>query len=162
MNKITTNKDKLEFECDLVYYEDGLKIANQLKNVILFGKHKNCVGLAHNQIGGNKKVFIAKIDNKWRTFINPKITFFEGKKFEHEESCMSFPNKSNKVIRWNKIELTHQVRARNDYNTNPNDNYGEMWKKELFFGFNAVIIQHEMDHLNGIHIFNKNKDNNNG
>ena len=26
MNKITTNKDKLEFECDLVYYEDGLKI----------------------------------------------------------------------------------------------------------------------------------------
>ena len=154
MNKITTNKDKLEFECDLVYYEDGLKIANQLKNVILFGKHKNCVGLAHNQIGGNKKVFIAKIDNKWRTFINPKITFFEGKKFEHEESCMSFPNKSSKVIRWNKIELTHQINARN--------NNDDMWKKELFFGFNAVIIQHEMDHLNGIHIFNKNKDNNNG
>ena len=152
MNKITKNKDKLEFECDLVYYEDGLKIANQLKNIILFGKHKSCVGLAHNQIGGNKRVFIAKIDNKWRTFINPKITFYYTweKPFEHEESCMSFPNKSNKIIRWNKIELTHQINARN--------NNDDMWKKDLFFGFNAVIIQHEMDHLNGIHIFNKNKE----
>ena len=63
---------------------------------------------------------------------------------------MSFPNKSNKIIRWNKIELTHQINARN--------NNDDMWKKELFFGFNAVIIQHEMDHLNGIHIFNKNKE----
>ena len=150
MNKITMNKDKLEFKCDLVYYTDGLKIANQLKQVILFGKHKNCVGLAHNQISGNKRVFIAKIDNIWRTFINPKITFFEGKKFEHEESCMSFPNKSSKVIRWNKVELTHQVNARN--------NNDDMWSKELFFDFNACIIQHEMDHLNGIHIFNKNKE----
>ncbi len=158
MNKITTDRNKLEFECSLVYYTEGLKIANQLKQVVLFGKHKNCVGLAHNQIGGDKSVFIAKIDNKWRTFINPVITgcidsnySIEDNKFEHEESCMSFPNKSNKVIRYKKIELKHQIKARND-------NDGGIWKTEIFSGFNACVIQHEMDHLNGIHIFNKNKD----
>ena len=153
MNKITTDKNKLEFECSLVYYTEGLKIANQLKQVVLFGKHKNCVGLAHNQIGGDKSVFIAKIDNKWRTFINPEITYKDDL-FKHQESCMSFPNKSNKVIRYKKIELKHQIKARND-------NEGSMWKTEIFSGFNACVIQHEIDHLNGIHIFNKNEDNNN-
>tara|TARA_Y100000034_G_C6818049_1_gene368203 strand:- start:308 stop:778 length:471 start_codon:yes stop_codon:yes gene_type:complete len=154
MTRITTNKADLEFKCDDVYYTEGLQIAKKLKQAVLFGKNKDCVGLAHNQIKGSNNVFIAKIDGVWRTFINSKITFFEGKKFTHEESCMSFPNKSSKVIRWNKIELTHQVKARND-------NYGDMFEKELFFGFNACIIQHEVDHLNGIHIFNKNKDTNN-
>lgn len=166
MNKITTDRNKLEFECSLVYYTEGLKIANQLKQVVLFGKHKNCVGLAHNQIGGDKSVFIAKIDNKWRTFINPFFInpFIIGgndtnytigdNKFEHEESCMSFPKKSNKVIRYKNIRLKHQIKARSD-------NEGSMWKEETFTGFNACVIQHEMDHLKGIHIFNKNEDNNN-
>jgi peptide deformylase len=157
---ITTNKKDLEFKCKDVYFTEGLKIAKQLKQVVLFGKNKNCIGLAHNQIRGNKNVFIAKINNKWRTFINSKITFYDYSDtkttFLHTESCMSFPNKSNQILRYNKIELTHQVRARNDFNNNPNDNYGEMFKKEIFYGFDACIIQHEVDHLNGVHIFNKN------
>ena len=150
--KITTNKKDLQFKCEDVNFTEGLKIAKQLKQVVLFGKNKDCVGLAHNQIRGNKNVFIAKINNIWRTFINPEITFYDyncGKKtFLHQESCMSFPNKSNKVLRYNKIELTHQIKARND-------NYGNAFKVELFYNFNACIIQHEIDHLNGIHIFNK-------
>ena len=88
-------------------------------------------------------------NNKWRTFINPSITKKEDS-FMHQESCMSFPNKSNKIIRYKKIELTHQVKARND-------SRGDMWKTELFYNFDACIIQHEIDHLNGIHIFNKNE-----
>ena len=146
MNKITTNKDKLEFECDLVYYEDGLKIANQLKNVILFGKHKNCVGLAHNQIGGNKSVFVAKIDNKWRYFINPTIVSTGSESHTLSESCMSFPNKYSKVKRYLEIELHHQVKARNDIK-------GNAFITERFKGFNAIVIQHEVAHLGGKTIF---------
>ena len=152
---ITTNKKDLQFKCQEVYYIEGLKIAKQLKQVVLFGKNKDCVGLAHNQIKGNKRVFIAKINNIWRTFINPFIVgcidgnySIEDNKYIHRESCMSFPNKSNQVIRYKKIELKHQIKARNDNN-------GSMWKTEIFSGFNACIIQHEMDHLKGIHIFNK-------
>ena len=89
--KITTNKKDLEFKCDELYYTDALKIAKQLKQVVLYPQHKNCIGLAHNQIRGNKAVFIAKISNKWRTFINPCITKKDGI-FTHQEICMSFPN----------------------------------------------------------------------
>ena len=102
--KITTNKKDLEFKCDELYYTDALKIAKQLKQVVLYPQHKNCIGLAHNQIRGNKAVFIAKISNKWRTFINPCITKKDGI-FTHQESCMSFPNKSNKITRYETIEL---------------------------------------------------------
>ena len=144
---ITTNKKDLEFKCQQVYYTEGLEIAKKLKQVVLYGNNKSCIGLAHNQIRGNKAVFIAKINNKWRTFINPTIIKKEDS-FMHQESCMSFPRKSNKVTRYNKIELTHQIKARND-------NDGNMFIKEVFTGFDACIIQHEMDHLNGIHIFNK-------
>ena len=63
-------------------------------------------------------------------------------------SAVIFPNKYNNVKRHLKIELQHQIKARND-------NDGNMFIKEVFTGFNACIIQHEMDHLNGIHIFNK-------
>ena len=151
MNRITINKADLEFKCDDVYYTEGLEIAKKLKQVALFGNNKTCIGLAHNQIKGNKNVFIAKIGGVWRSFINSKITFYEGTKFKDDEQCMSFPGKSNKILRWSKIELKHQVKARNDNN-------GSMWRTEVFSGFNACIIQHEVDHLNGIHIFNKNKD----
>ena len=144
---ITTNKKDLEFKCQQVYYTEGLEIAKKLKQVVLYGNNKSCIGLAHNQIRGNKAVFIAKINNKWRTFINPTIIKKEDS-FMHQESCMSFPRKSNKVTRYNKIELTHQIKARNDNN-------GNMFITEIVEGFSACIIQHEIDHLNGIHIFNK-------
>ena len=54
---------------------------------------------------------------------------------------MSFPGKENKVNRFQDIVLQH-------YTEN-----GMIVEK--FSGQNAQIIQHEIDHLNGIHIFNK-------
>ena len=61
---------------------------------------------------------------------------------------MSFPNKFNKVKRFNKIIVKHQVKARNS-------NDGNAFITEEFEGMNSFIIQHEIDHLNGIHILNK-------
>jgi peptide deformylase len=140
--KITTNKNDLEFKCQDISYNEGLKISKKLKQVVLFGSNKNCVGLAHNQIKGNKNVFIAKINNKWITFINATII----KKSDPQkvvESCMSFPNKFNNVNRFYNITISHL--KENNYII------------EEFNGFNAQIIQHEIDHLKGIHIFNKKK-----
>ena len=139
--KITTNKKDLEFKCDELYYTDALKIAKQLKQVVLYPQHKNCIGLAHNQIRGSKAVFIAKINNIWRSFINAEIISYSKENFKHLEGCMSFPNKENKVMRHNKIILRHETI--------------NGFINEEFTGFNACIIQHEIDHLNGKHIFNK-------
>ena len=146
--QIIRNKEILEKECKLVYLKEGLTITRKLLSVCLFGKNKDCVGLAHNQVGGNKRVFVAKINNLWTTFINPEIVSTSEDYIMHSESCMSFPNKFNKVKRFNKITLEHQVRARNSNN-------GNAFITEEFEGMDSFIIQHEIDHLNGIHIFNK-------
>tara|TARA_R100001594_G_scaffold150182_1_gene210419 strand:+ start:948 stop:1400 length:453 start_codon:yes stop_codon:yes gene_type:complete len=146
--RIVTDKNKIETKCKLVYFKEGLIISKKLISVCLTGKNKDCIGLAHNQIGGDKFVFVAKLNNKWRSFINAEIVSTSEDYIIHSESCMSFPNKFNKVKRFNSIIIKHQIKARNDSN-------GDAFITEEFNGMNSFIIQHEIDHLNGIHIFNK-------
>ena len=136
-------------QCDvIIYYNDALIISKKLLNTCLLGNNKDCIGLAHNQIKGNKNIFVAKIDNKWRSFINSEIISTSKDYIMHTESCMSFTNKFNTVKRYNSVTIKHQIKSRNDLN-------GDAFITEEFTGFDACIIQHEIDHLNGIHIFNK-------
>ena len=139
--RIVTDKNKIESDCYNCTYKEGQIISRKLVSICLINKNKDCVGLAHNQIGGNKRVFVAKINNKWRSFINPYIVSTSNDYIMHEESCMSFPNKFNKVKRYTGIKIKHH--------------FLDTFITEEFTGFNAFIIQHEIDHLNGIHIFNK-------
>ena len=141
-----SNKDKIEKECGFVYFNDGVTIMRKLLSVCLYGKNKDCIGLAHNQIGGNKKVFVAKIDNKWSGFINSEIIETSDTYNTHTESCMSFPNKFNKVKRYDWVIIRHQIKSR----TIPQD---DAFINEKFEGRNSQIIQHEIAHLEGKHIF---------
>jgi peptide deformylase len=102
------------------------------------------VGLAATQLGIKKRFFGIKFDNKVRIFINPKIVNYfdkmvfpvmvnEGKDSEDFlEGCLSFPNLFGTVKRYLKIEVES------------NDG------KELLEGFEAIVFQHELDHLNGV------------
>ena len=142
--RITTNINDLNFKCSYVYnYNEGLKIANKLKMVCLFGKNKDAIGLAHNQIRGNKNVYVIKSKNTFRPFINAKIVDASEEFFKHEEGCMSFPNKCNSVTRHKWVKVSHLIK----------DGY----VTETFTGFDACIHQHEIDHLNGIDIHHKAK-----
>ena len=146
MNKILTNNNKeLYNKCGFIYYTEGLKIAKKLINTAIF--YNNCCGLASNQIGLDKNVFIAKVgkNNTWKSFINSEI-ISKKQEFIHKESCMSFPNKSNNITRYNSVTIKHQIKARNDNN-------GNMFTTETFIGFKACIILHEFDHINGKTIF---------
>jgi len=147
--KFIHNKPHLiENKCETIYYTDGVKIAKELKMTCLMPKYKNAIGLAHNQVGGNKRVFVAKINGVWKSFINPTITAKSKETYSTVEGCMTFPNKPNKVDRHTWVEVEHQINARNSNN-------GDMFITERFEGYEATIIQHECDHLNGIHIHNK-------
>ena len=95
--RITTNKKDIEFKCDLVYFKEGQLIANKLINTCLLGNNKDCIGLAHNQIKGNKNIFVARINNKWKSFINAEIVNHSKECLKHSEGCMSFKNIFNKV-----------------------------------------------------------------
>ena len=85
---------------------------------------------------------------KYTDFINSEIVSTSKDYIMHTESCMSFPNKFNTVKRYNSVTIKHQIKARSDLN-------GDAFITEKFTGFNACIIQHEIDHLNGILITDK-------
>lgn len=105
--------------------------------------HEISAALAAVQIDRLERVIIVrsnfddKADREFVTLINPEIVKHEGKKIEDYEGCLSVSNIYGKVSRSSKI----RVRALDE-------NGSEIrFKAE---GFLARVIQHEIDHINGI------------
>ena len=95
------------------------------------------LGLSSPQIGVFKRVFVARVRNKIKAFVNPNILKFSKKEIAYLEGCFSVPFLYGHVIRPAEVDLESQ------------DRHG---KKLLghYKGLPARIIQHELDHLNGI------------
>ncbi len=101
-------------------------------------------GIAAVQVGKHQKVFfILNYDtNKWEVFINPKIEIEEFLKTTTKEGCLSVPDILGDVTRYLKIKIKYQNRE------------GE-WETKKYEGLNAVSIQHEIDHLEGVLFIDK-------
>ena len=113
---------------------NDLYILNDLTDT-LDGIKDKCVGLAANMIGYNKTILVFIENNKISYMINPKIIKKEDE-YETEEGCMSLIG-LRKCIRYNKIKVSYY-----------NDKFQERIKN--YAGFEAEIIQHEIDHFSGI------------
>jgi len=100
------------------------------------------VGLAAPQVGESKRIIIVQTEKGSKVFINPIITKRSWRKEIMEEGCLSFPGPYLKIKRATEIE----VNALNEK--------GERIKTKAQ-GLIARIIQHEIDHLDGILIFNR-------
>jgi peptide deformylase len=96
---------------------------------------ERCVGMAANMIGVNKRIIVFSIGSMNIPMINPVITKRTGQ-FETEEGCLSL-NGVRKITRYQSIEVEFLDR-----------NFKK--QKQTFSGFSAQIIQHEIDHCNGI------------
>ena len=95
------------------------------------------VGLAANQIGIVQRIFVYHLnDGVLRAVINPKIVSFSGTQYG-EEGCLSIPDKSWEIKRHDTVNLIGL------------DHNGNVEEKEAS-GIEAVIFQHEIDHLDGI------------
>jgi peptide deformylase len=112
-----------------------LYIATNLIDTLLDNK-KTCVGLAANMIGYNKTilVYLDKNDNP-NVLINPKV-IYKDKTYETEEGCLSL-NGVRKCVRYDVLTVKY-------YDLNFKE------KTKTFRGFIAEIIEHEMDHFDGI------------
>jgi peptide deformylase len=128
------------------------KINKNLKDVaismIKYGKTvKNCVGLAGCQIGDLRRICVAEIDDEWKIIINPKIVQRSSKLSEEWEGCMSLKegNLFGKVKRPEKIIVEYM---------------DESGKKRLmqFTGFYSHLLQHEIDHMNGLMFLDRMED----
>ena len=96
---------------------------------------ENCVGLAGNMIGVRKRILVFTVGGCIVPMINPVILKKE-KLYEAEESCLSLMG-FKKTKRYEMIKVEYLDRNFNK-------------KKQVFTGFTAQIIQHEMDHFEGI------------
>jgi len=125
------------------------KLIEEMKQTLLAQNNPPGVGLAANQVGVDLSLFIIKPTKKSpiSVFINPKILKVEeGKEEERKkkekkiklEGCLSVPKIWSNVQRPTKVLLEYQT-----------DDESFEKKQAWFSGFEAVIIQHEVDHLNG-------------
>jgi peptide deformylase len=96
---------------------------------------KNGIGLAANQIGLTSRVFIGRINGVMSVFIEPLILTKSGLLISHE-GCLSIPGVFLNINRARVIKLEHGPEG------------GRVSK--VYTGNDAAIIQHEIDHLNGV------------
>ena len=94
------------------------------------------VGLAANQVGLDKRIMVIEFENLVYKFINPEIIQRDGA-IEFEEGCLSFPGLYMKVKRSEKlwVDFLDEQGRRRTIQTQ---------------GILSVIVQHELDHLNGV------------
>lgn len=97
------------------------------------------IGLAAPQVALSQRLLvIGKNDGKsYDVYINPEISFFSKDKSLGEEGCLSLPQIFGLVRRAKKIHVKYQ------------DINGDVQKKKLS-GLEAIVLQHELDHLDGI------------
>lgn len=116
---------------------EDLAVAQDLKDTL--DAHRNgCVGMAANMIGVSKRI-IAFVDEDFggRIFVmfNPTITAKDGA-YDASEGCLSL-NGERHTLRYQRIEVTYANRKFRE-------------RHATFTGFTAQIIQHEIDHCEGI------------
>jgi peptide deformylase len=95
------------------------------------------LGLAANQCGIPYRVIAINAGTEIWTLINPKITWKSDAVSDYSEGCLSFPGLYLKVKRPNSIKVEFQDMAGNKV-------------EQTFDGLSATVIQHEVDHLDGI------------
>lgn len=111
-----------------------LKIAEDLRDTLLANRDK-AVGLAANMIGKNKRIIAFYVGPLPLVMLNPQITKKSGE-YLTEEGCLSLSGE-RKTKRYRTITVTYQ-----DMNLNI--------KTQEFTDFIAEVIQHEVDHCEGI------------
>ena len=115
--------------------KEDLQTARDLLDTLNANK-EICVGLAANMIGVHKNIIAVQMGMVPVIMINPNIISHSKESYEIEEGCLSLDG-VRKTVRWKEIEVE----------------YSDMFLKKhknKYRDFTAEIIQHEIDHCNGI------------
>ncbi len=113
---------------------EDLPVAQDLRDTLAAHAY-GCVGMAANMIGFARRIIIFEDAGIATVMFNPKIVKASGA-YEAEEGCLSLPG-LRKTRRWRSIKVEYQ-----------NEAFQTRFK--TYTGFPAQIIQHEIDHCDGI------------
>lgn len=112
-----------------------LETAQDLLDTLTFHKD-GCVGMAANMIGVTKNIIVFDNEGSYMTMLNPVI-LKAAEAYETQEGCLSLLGGPRKTKRFRKIKVQYQ-------------NLDFQTRIKNFTGWTAQIIQHEIDHLNGV------------
>lgn len=114
--------------------KEDLQIGQDLLETL--AAHKDgCVGMAANMIGVNKRIIAFDNDGVYMVMFNPEIVK-KSEPYETQEGCLSLTG-IRTARRWKKIKVRYET-----------EQFQERFK--TFEGWTAQIIQHEIDHCEGI------------
>lgn len=114
---------------------EDVGIARDLVDTIT-AHSEECVGIAANMIGESKRIICFLDGKSYQVMFNPQIIKAEGA-YEAEEGCLSLLGGPRKTKRFQKIKVQYQ-------------NEKLQTRIQTYTGWTAQIIQHEIDHCNGI------------
>lgn len=114
---------------------EDLEVARDLLDT-LAAHRETCVGMAANMIGVTKRIIAFNDRGKLEVMFNPEIVKAAGE-YETEEGCLSLLGGPRKTKRFQKIKVQYQTA---DFQV----------RLKSYEGWTAQIIQHEIDHCNGI------------
>ena len=114
--------------------EEDIQVARDLLETLEAHK-EGCVGMAANMIGVSKRIIAFDNEGSYMVMFNPEIVKYSDR-YEAEEGCLSLTG-TRKTKRWKSIKVQYQ-----------NEQFQTRFK--TFTGWTAQIIQHEIDHCNGI------------
>ena len=115
--------------------KDDLQVAQNLLET-LKAHEEECVGMAANMIGVLKRIIAYHVDGVYSVMFNPEI-IEQMMPYDTEESCLSLLGGPRPCKRYNAIKVRYE-----------NSNFDVC--EGVFTGFEAQIIQHEVDHCNGV------------
>ena len=110
-------------------------VAQELLETLIFHE-KGCVGMAANMIGVFKRIIAFNDNGKYMVMMNPRIVKSSGE-YETKEGCLSLLGDPRPTKRFRKIKVEYQT-------------MDMKVRLKTYEGFTAQIIQHEIDHCNGI------------
>ena len=113
---------------------DDLPVAQDLLDTLEANKER-CVGMAANMIGVNKRIIVFDNEGTPMVMFNPEIVK-RSEPYQTEEGCLSLEG-TRPAKRWKSIKVRYQ-----------NEKFQERFK--TFTGWTAQIIQHEVDHCEGL------------
>jgi len=148
LNLIGPSNKKLLTKCDHTDIKRAVKVGNMMMK---FVRSHPCLGLAANQLGIMERVCVAKIgwhgdlSIEMRVYINPEIIERQGNQLSVAEGCLSFPGIRGDIKRPQKIKVKY-ISVKKWQETEIEIEYS---------GMDAIIMEHEIDHLNGIRCIDK-------
>ena len=147
---IITNKEQLKQKCKpCKSVEEGEKIGAKLLNILT--NSKTGLGLAANQIGIDSRVCVINCKEPV-VLVNPEIIEKSKEMFVFQEGCLSFPEDQIRTQRHKWVKVKADNHEQTLYFSIWHDDSEDGYDKDKYIqtAYETACVQHEIDHLDGI------------